>query len=89
MMEEAPGVRLVEVWDELDPASKLALMEELVSIETKLLSMSFHRYVIGLHDSVGCIRLLILSPAMGAYTLRATWSRAPCQRSSLLMYLPE
>jgi len=39
MMEEAPGVRLVEVWDELDPDSKLALMEELVSIETKLLSV--------------------------------------------------
>jgi len=41
MMEEAPGVRLVEVWDELDPDSKRALLRELVSIETKLLSMSF------------------------------------------------
>jgi hypothetical protein len=82
-------VRLVEVWDELDPDSKLALMSELVSIETKLLSMSFHGCVPGLHDPVGCIRLLTLAPAMGAYTLRATWSRAPCQRSSLLMYLPK
>lgn len=88
-MEEAPGVQLGEVWDELDPASKLAIMREFVSIETKLLSMSFHRYVIGLHNAVGCIRLLILAPAMGAYTLRATWSRAACQRRSLLIYLPE
>jgi hypothetical protein len=87
-MEEAPGVQLKEVWGDLSPDSKLAIMREFVSIETKLLSMSFHRYVIGLHDSVGCIRLLILTPAMGAYTLRATWSRAPCQRSSLLIYLP-
>ena len=40
-MEEAPGRPLIEVWDELRADSKLALMGELVSVETKLLSMSF------------------------------------------------
>ena len=78
-MEEAPGVQLGEVWDDLDPDSKLAIMREFVSIETKLLSMPFRRYVIGLYDSVGCIRLLILTQDMGAYTSRATWSRALCR----------
>ena len=52
IMEEVLGVRLGEAWDELKPDSKLAIMRELVSIETKLLSMSFSQYVIGLHDSV-------------------------------------
>lgn len=44
-MEEAAGKRLATQWDESNPNSKLAIMREIVAIETKLLSVSFPRYV--------------------------------------------
>jgi hypothetical protein len=40
-MEEARGSQLAEVWDELSPVSKLAIMREIVAVESKLLSISF------------------------------------------------
>lgn len=44
-MEEASGKQLATQWDELTPDSKLAIMREIVAIETKLLLMSFSQYV--------------------------------------------
>jgi hypothetical protein len=40
-MEEAAGTQLGNSWDELTPDSKLVTMKEVVSVETKLLSLSF------------------------------------------------
>lgn len=44
-MEEATGKQLGRLWDDLNPDSKLAIMREVVSIETKMLSVSFSQYV--------------------------------------------
>ncbi|CEJ62815.1 hypothetical protein PMG11_11302 [Penicillium brasilianum] len=43
-MEEAAGKQLATQWDDLTPDSKLAIMREIVAIETKLLSVSFSHY---------------------------------------------
>jgi hypothetical protein len=43
-MEEAAGTRLDDIWDELPLENKIAIMKNLVSIENKLLSVSFSRY---------------------------------------------
>lgn len=40
-MEEAAGTQLGISWDEMTPDSKLAVMKEIVSIEKKLLSLTF------------------------------------------------
>lgn len=40
-MEEATGTQLATLWEELNPVAKLAIMREVVAIETKLLSVSF------------------------------------------------
>ncbi|KAF9894411.1 Phosphotransferase enzyme [Aspergillus nanangensis] len=43
-MEEATGTQLAIQWDGLNPDAKLAIMREVVAIETKLLSVSFSHY---------------------------------------------
>lgn len=40
-MEEAVGKQLASEWDNLSANAKLAVMRELVTIEVKLLSVSF------------------------------------------------
>ena len=71
LMEEATGTQLATKWDELNPDAKLAIMREVVAIETKMLSVSFSQYVLCLLHC--CLYLLILSLlATGAYTSRAT-----------------
>lgn len=45
LMEEATGTQLEYLWDKMTPDSKLAVMKEVVSIETKLSSLSFSQYV--------------------------------------------
>ncbi|KAJ8097678.1 kinase-like domain-containing protein [Lipomyces tetrasporus] len=44
IMEEAVGTQLGNSWDKLTPDSKLLIMKEVVSVETKLLSLSFSHY---------------------------------------------
>ncbi|OJJ51154.1 hypothetical protein ASPZODRAFT_327067 [Penicilliopsis zonata CBS 506.65] len=44
IMEEAAGTQLALLWDDLNPDSKLSIMREIVTIETKLLSLSFSHY---------------------------------------------
>lgn len=43
-MEEATGTQLATERDELIPEAKLAIMKEVVAIETKMLSVSFSQY---------------------------------------------
>lgn len=43
-MEEAAGTKLEDVWDDLSIEDRVAIMKDLVSIENKLLSVSFSRY---------------------------------------------
>lgn len=50
-MEEATGTQLATEWDELNPEAKLAIMKEVVTIEKKMLSVSFSQYV--LHPFLG------------------------------------
>lgn len=40
-MEEATGTQLALVWDEMELESKLKIVEDIVSVERKLLSLSF------------------------------------------------
>lgn len=42
-MEEAPGVKLEDVWDDLSLEQKIAIMKDLVSLEKKMISLSFNR----------------------------------------------
>lgn len=49
-MEEAAGTKLEDVWDELPLEERIAIMKDLVSIENKLLSVSFGRYGLPLHQ---------------------------------------
>ncbi|KAH8719343.1 kinase-like domain-containing protein [Phaeosphaeriaceae sp. PMI808] len=44
LMEEATGNQLGEVWDEIELHSKLKIVDDIVAIEKKLLSLSFTRY---------------------------------------------
>ncbi|KAJ5156966.1 uncharacterized protein N7482_008066 [Penicillium canariense] len=44
LMEEATGTQLGVLWDELSPDLKLSIMREVVSIESKMLSVSFSHF---------------------------------------------
>ena len=50
IMEEATGTKLEDVWDELPLEDRIAVMKDLVSIENKLLSVSFSRYELPLYQ---------------------------------------
>ena len=41
VMEEAPGISLADVWGDMELQSKDKVIEDLVAIEKKLLSVSF------------------------------------------------
>jgi hypothetical protein len=45
LMEEANGTQLGEIWDDLEIHDKLKIVEEIVAIEKKMLSISLSRYV--------------------------------------------
>jgi hypothetical protein len=45
LMEEAPGNQLGEVWNEMELHNKLKIVDDIVAIEKKFLSMSFTRFV--------------------------------------------
>lgn len=45
LMEEATGNQLGEVWDEMELHDKLKVVDDIVAIERKLLSLSFTRSV--------------------------------------------
>jgi hypothetical protein len=45
LMEEAAGKQLGEVWDEMELHDKLKIVDDIVSIEKKFLSLSFTRSV--------------------------------------------
>ncbi|KAL9597819.1 MAG: hypothetical protein Q9219_004896 [cf. Caloplaca sp. 3 TL-2023] len=44
LMEEAQGTQLGEVWDQMEIDNKLKVVEEIIAIERKLVSLSFTRY---------------------------------------------
>jgi hypothetical protein len=43
LMEEAKGAHLGETWDSLDTDAKYAITEDIVSVATKIFSVSFSR----------------------------------------------
>lgn len=45
LMEEATGNQLSEVWDEIELHDKLKIVDDIVAIEKKFLSLSFTRSV--------------------------------------------
>lgn len=45
MMEEAVGTQLGEIWQNLKLRDKLKIVDDIVAIEKKLLSLSFTRFV--------------------------------------------
>jgi hypothetical protein len=45
LMEEAPGVQLGVAWDTMELAEKVKVVEGVVALEHKLLSVSFSRFV--------------------------------------------
>lgn len=44
-MEEAKGTQLSELWNDLDLPSRRVIINDIVSIEQKLLSVTFNLYV--------------------------------------------
>ena len=42
-MEEASGTQLGEVWDDLDLRDKFSIVDDIVALEKKFLSISFTR----------------------------------------------
>jgi hypothetical protein len=44
-MEEASGTQLGLIWNQLSPDKKLSIMREIVTIESKMLAVSFSQYV--------------------------------------------
>ncbi|KAE8355998.1 kinase-like domain-containing protein [Aspergillus coremiiformis] len=44
IMEEAPGEKLEDVWDDLAIEQRILIMKDLVSLEKKMISMSFNSY---------------------------------------------
>ncbi|KAI2729559.1 hypothetical protein DTO027I6_1568 [Penicillium roqueforti] len=65
IMEEASGTQLGVAWDQLSPDKKLSIMRELVTIESKMLAVSFSQYVHSLIHKP--MRNLIISSALAAY----------------------
>lgn len=55
LMEEARGSQLATQWDELNSKAKLAIMREVVAIETKMLSISFSQCVFVLNLTFICL----------------------------------
>ena len=45
IIQRAPGTQLGEVWKDMEIDKKLQILDEIVAIEKKLLSLSFSRYV--------------------------------------------
>lgn len=41
LMEEATGTRLDSIWDDMDLSHKLKIVDGIVAVEKKLLSVSF------------------------------------------------
>ncbi|PYI29456.1 kinase-like protein [Aspergillus indologenus CBS 114.80] len=44
IMEEASGIQLGAIWDQLNPDKKLSIMREIVTIESKMLAVSFSHF---------------------------------------------
>lgn len=45
IMEHAPGKNLADVWTDMDLEPKVQIMEDIVAIQHKLLSLKFSKYV--------------------------------------------
>ena len=63
-MEEATGTQLAIVWDSLGPDVKLSVMREVVSIETKMMSLSFSQYAFS--RSLSCANTYVLAVSYGS-----------------------
>ena len=85
-MEEASGKQLGEVWDDMELHDKLKIVDDIVAIERKFLSVSFTRYIPPNQCScVGGIADGELT-AMEVCTSRMTLSRAARKLKSLARY---
>lgn len=42
-MEEAPGTQLADVWDDMDIGEKIAMVNQLIKVETKMLAAPLTR----------------------------------------------
>lgn len=45
VMEEATGTQLAMVWNNMQPEQQVNIVNEIVALETKMLSISFSQYV--------------------------------------------
>jgi hypothetical protein len=69
IIEEASGTQLGLIWDQLNPDKKLSILREIVTIESKMLAVSFSQYVHLLIDKR--VQNLIISSALVVYISRA------------------
>lgn len=67
-MEEATGTQLAIVWDSLGPDVKLSVMREVVSMETKMMSLSFSQYAFS--HSLPCANTYSWPSVTEAFTLQ-------------------
>jgi hypothetical protein len=79
-MEEASGTQLGLIWDQLNPDKKLSILREIVTIESKMLAVSFSQYVHLLIDKR--VQNLIILSALVVYISRAMQWKAQFQRCS-------
>lgn len=63
-MEEATGTQLAILWDNLGPDIKLSVMREVVSIETRMMSVLFSQYA--LPYLLLCVNTYILAVSYGS-----------------------
>lgn len=85
-MEEASGTQLGLIWNQLSPDKKLSIMREIVTIESKMLAVSFSQYVqFVIHKRV---RNLTFSSALAVYISRAMQWKAQFQPCSPLNLPP-
>jgi hypothetical protein len=69
-MEEALGTQLGEVWDTIDLQVKLKIVEDIVALERKLLSVSFTRLVVPFISQTVKSNVISICPATETSTLR-------------------
>lgn len=83
-MEEATGTQLGEAWDEIELHDKLKIVDDIVTIEQKFLSLSFTRSVSpNLCDYAGIVDR---TTVMEIFTSRMTPSQAAKKLKLLVRY---
>lgn len=84
-MEEAPGEKLQDLWDDLSLEQKITIMKDLISLEKRMISVSFNRS--GIDANSAHVSIANGDLVTEIYTLLAKLFQAPFQLKSLVTCL--